>query len=117
MFKKIFSQSVKLLEFLKYKNIKCYVLSNWSWETFQNMEKEYPFLNLFDGLIISGKEQMIKPDREIYLLAINRFNLDPEQTVFIDDKIENIEAAKKLNFKTIHLDKPELIRDKIKFYI
>ena len=117
MFKKIFSQSVKVLEFLKSKNIECYVLSNWSWETFQNMEKEYPFLNLFDGLIISGKEQMIKPDKEIYLLAINRFNLDPEQTVFIDDKIENIEAAKKLNFKTIHLDKPELIRDKIKFYI
>ena len=117
MFRKIFSDSIKILKYLKKENFKCYVLSNWSWETFENLEKDYSFLNLFDDLIISGKENMIKPNKEIYLLAIQRFNLNPEQTVFIDDKIENIKAAEKLKFKTIHLVNPKLISNKIKKFI
>ena len=60
-------------------------------------------MQLFDGLLISGEDKLIKPDQAIYELAKKRFNLDPEETVFIDDKLENIEAAQKMNFKTIHL--------------
>ena len=77
-----------ILSELKNKKYKCYVLSNWSWETFQGMDKKYPFLNKFDDLIISGKEKLVKPDTQIYKLAINRFNLIPEETLFIDDKRE-----------------------------
>tara|TARA_B100001559_G_C16335000_1_gene545315 strand:- start:263 stop:853 length:591 start_codon:yes stop_codon:yes gene_type:complete len=117
MFRKLFNKSIEALIFLKEKKYECYVLSNWSWETFVNLENEYPFLKMFDDLLISGKEKMIKPDAEIYLLAIERFNLLPNHTVFIDDKIENINAAKNLSFKTIHLDNPELIIDKIKQFL
>ena len=117
MFRKIFQKSVDVLIDLKNKNFKCYVLSNWSWETFKGMENEYKFLNLFDGLIISGKEKMIKPNKEVYILAIERFKLESQNTVFIDDKIENIITARKLGFKTIHLEQPELITDQIKNYI
>ncbi len=113
MFRGLFYKSIKVLSLLKQQKYKCYVLSNWSWETFKNLDEEYPFLKLFDDLIISGNEKMVKPDKEIYILAIKRFDLKPEQTVFIDDKIENINTAKKLGFKTIHLDNPELIIDKI----
>ena len=52
---------------------------------------------------------MVKPYAGIYKLAISRFNLTPEETVFIDDKLENIEAAQKMNFKTIHLTNPKNI--------
>ena len=117
MFRKIFKEPVELLIDLKNKNYECYVLSNWSWETFQDMDKEYPFLNKFDGLIISGKEKLIKPDTRIYKLAINRFNLIPEETIFIDDKKENIEAAINLGFLTIHLTNPEIIKQKIDEFI
>ncbi len=117
MFRKIFKKSVDVLIDLKNKNYECYVLSNWSWETFQDMDKEYPFLNKFDGLIISGKEKLIKPDTRIYKLAINRFNLIPEETIFIDDKKENIEAAINLGFLTIHLTNPEIIKQKIDEFI
>ena len=117
MFRKIFQKSVEVLNDLKNKDYECYVLSNWSWETFQGMDKEYPFLKKFDGLIISGKEKLIKPDEKIYKLAINRFNLVPEETVFIDDKKENIEAANNLGFLTIHLTNPEIINQSIKKYI
>ena len=117
MFRQIFQKSVDILKDLKKKNFECFVLSNWSWETFEGMEKEYPFLYKFDGLLISGREKLIKPDYEIYKLAINRFNLIPKETVFIDDRKENIETAKKLDFLTIHLINPEIIAQEIEKFL
>ena len=77
------------------------------------MTDDYPFLQSFNGLLISGEDNMMKPDAEIYELAITRFNLIPQETVFIDDKLENIEAAKKLHLKTIHLIDPNKIEAEI----
>ena len=113
MIRGVFEKSVNILKKLKDKNYECYVLSNWSAETFEGMTIDYPFLMLFDGLLISGEDKLIKPDEAIYQLAKNRFNLNPEKTVFIDDKLENIEAAKRLNFKTIHLTNPKTIKTEI----
>jgi len=117
MIKSTFNESVDLLKYLKSKKYLCYVLSNWSSETFTGMIDDYPFLKLFDGMIISGDEKLVKPQKEIYELAISRFNLIPNNTVFIDDKFENIQAAKELNFKTIHLENPIKIKELIKIYL
>ena len=117
MIKKTFSESIEILYQLKKSHYECYVLSNWSAETFRNTIKDYPFLNQFNGMIISGDEKLIKPDLAIYELAIKRFNLNPKETVFIDDKLENIEAAKKLNFNTHHLIDPINIKKNLKKYI
>ena len=76
----------------------------------KGMKEDYPFLNKFDGLLLSGEVKLIKPEIAIYELAISRFNLNPEETVFVDDKKENIEAAKKLNFITVHLTDPNKIK-------
>ena len=109
MIRGIFSTSIKVLDKLRDQNYECYVLSNWSAETFIGMLDDYPFLKLFDGLLISGEDKLMKPDHAIYELAINRFKLIPNETVFIDDKLENIEAAKNLNLQTIHLVDPNII--------
>ena len=109
MIKGTFDLSIKVLKKLKKQNYGCYVLSNWSAETFIGMTDDYPFLKLFDGLLISGEDRLIKPDTAIYELAINRFNLIPNQTIFIDDKLENILAAKDLDLNTIHLVDPKRI--------
>jgi 2-haloacid dehalogenase len=109
MIKGTFTSSIKILDKLKEQNYECYVLSNWSAETFVGMTDDYTFLQLFDGLLISGEDKLMKPDAAIYELAINRFNLIPQETIFIDDKLENIEAAKNLNLKTIHLVDPNRI--------
>ena len=108
-----FNASIKVLDKLKKQNYECYVLSNWSAETFVGMTDDYPFLQLFNGLLISGEDKLAKPDAAIYELAISRFNLIPQETVFIDDKLENIEAAKKLNLNTIHLVDPNIIEQEI----
>ena len=117
MIRDIFEESIEVLRLLKDKNYKCYVLSNWSAETFEGIPIDYPFMQLFDGLLISGEDKLIKPDQAIYELAKKRFNLDPEETVFIDDKLENIEAAQKMNFKTIHLINPKNIEMEIKKFL
>jgi len=117
MIRGIFEESIEVLRQLKDKNYKCYVLSNWSAETFEGIPIDYPFMKLFDGLLISGEDKLIKPGQAIYELAKKRFNLDPEETVFIDDKLENIEAAQKMNFKTIHLINPKNIEMEIKKFL
>ena len=117
MIRGVFEESIEILRQLKDKKYECYVLSNWSAETFEGMTRDYPFLQLFDGLLISGEDKLIKPDQAIYQLAKKRFNLDPEETVFIDDKLENIEAAQKMNFKTVHLTNPKIIEMEIKRFL
>ena len=117
MIKAIFKESIAVLDYLKKNDYQCYVLSNWSAETFKGMIDDYPFLKKFDGLLISGEDKLIKPDPAIYQLAIKRFNLDPQECVFIDDKLENVEAAKKLNFNIIHLINPKTIEVDIKKYL
>ena len=81
------------------------------------MEDQYPFLKEFDGKIISGREFLVKPDPKIYELAITRFDLVSSETLFIDDREENIEAAKELGFQTIHLTDPTLIKSEINKYL
>ena len=117
MIKGVFLDSIEVLNQLKSANYYCYVLSNWSAETFKGMKDEYDFLNQFDGMIISGEDKLIKPNSAIYQLAINRFDLDPETTVFIDDKLENVQAAKKNGFKIIHLIDPTKIKEEINFFL
>jgi 2-haloacid dehalogenase len=117
MIKGTFEESIKILNYLKINNYDCYVLSNWSAETFKGMIDDYPFLKKFDGLLISGEDKLIKPDLAIYQLAIKRFDLDPKKCVFIDDRLENIEAAKKLSFEVIHLTDPHSIEFSIKKYL
>ena len=117
MIGRVFQNSVDILLKLYEKNYSCYVLSNWSAETFEGMTRDYPFLKKFDGLLISGEEKMTKPNKEIFKLAINRFNLVPCNTVFIDDNLDNIKAAKELNFRTIHLVNPYKINKEISKHI
>ena len=112
-----FQKTVDVFYKIKELNYPCFVLSNWSAETYEGMEEKYPFLKDFDGKIISGRDFLIKPDPAIYELAISRFDLIPQETLFIDDRLDNIEAAQNLNFQTIHLTDPSLIQDLIDPYI
>jgi len=79
-----------------------YLLSNIDAETFKCITKKYPwFVRLFDDIAISGTEGCIKPDPRIYHRAIERFNIDPHDTVFIDDSVQNLEPAENLGIFTI----------------
>lgn len=62
------------------------------------------FLYLFDMVFYSHLIEMRKPDMATFQFMINRVELNPEETLFIDDTLENCETAKKMGFKTWHLD-------------
>jgi putative hydrolase of the HAD superfamily len=94
-------ENVKLLHDLKSSGYKIYILSNFIVEAFNFVNRQYDFLSLFDGGIISGKEKTIKPEFEIYQKLIDKYNLIPEQCIFIDDVRAFLSRANKLNMKTI----------------
>ena len=107
-------KTVEILSELKDKSVPVYALSNWSAETYPTAVGLYPFLKWFDGEVISGQVKMIKPDAEIYLHLLNSFNLQAEETVFIDDRQDNIEAAEKLGIKGIRFTSPGQLREELR---
>ncbi len=90
---------VDLMARLKGQGYPIYALSNYGVENFKATLAVYPFLDTFDGRIVSGYEGLIKPDPAIFELAIRRFALDPTRTLFIDDRPENTEAAAACGFQ------------------
>ena len=85
--------TVAILEELRGAGIRLYALSNWSAETFPVARPRYPFLDWFDGIVISGEERVAKPDPAIFRHLLDRYGLDPATTVFIDDSEANVRAA------------------------
>lgn len=83
---------------------KVYILSNFSQENFEIMEARYPWLQDFDGRIISYREKLIKPDPPIYHLLIERFKLNPARSVFIDDLEANVRTAINVGLNAIWHD-------------
>lgn len=76
--------------------IPLFAITNFSaefWAPFR--VREAHIFDHFAGIIVSGEEKMTKPDPAIYALAIERFQIDPATSLFIDDRRENIDAAQK----------------------
>lgn len=81
-----------------------YGLTNWSAETFPYALENYDFFKLFGGkIVVSGDEKLIKPDPKIFKVLLKRYDLKAEESVFIDDNIDNIKTAESLGFTTIHV--------------
>lgn len=78
---------------LKDKDFRIFGLSNWSEETFAMVRPVYPILNLIEDMVISGIEKVMKPNRRIFEIALERFGIKAEETVFIDDNPNNVKAA------------------------
>jgi 2-haloacid dehalogenase len=102
--------AVELLRALKEKGYATYGLSNWSVETFPIVRHEFNFMELFDGVVLSGEVKLIKPDPAIYELCLQMIGRPANQCLFIDDSQPNIIAAEKLGFDTVHFKSPEQLK-------
>jgi 2-haloacid dehalogenase len=94
--------TVAVLAELRAAGVPLYALSNWSAETFRLTRGRFPFLEWFDGLVVSGEERVTKPDRRIFELLLERFGLAPAATVFVDDSPANVAAARDLGIDAVH---------------
>lgn len=84
-----------LISQLKNRGFKTVLLSNGNASFFERkIYQDYPkFKNLFEEIVISSLVKMVKPDPEIYLYTLQKINLSPEETMFIDDNKVNVDAA------------------------
>ena len=98
------NNNINILKEYKEKGYNIYYLSNMSVETFQCINKKTDFFEkTCIGGIVSAYEKMIKPSEEIYKLLLNRFNLQAEECLFIDDNLNNVNSALKLGFNSFQL--------------
>ena len=105
----VIPESLELLQTLRKNSIRTYALTNFSSENYPLVARRFPFINDFDGSIVSGHEGVCKPDPAIYALLFERYSITPERAVFIDDKPENVEAARRLGMHGIHFTDPQAL--------
>lgn len=86
---------------LKAAGYNIYYLSNYSKKAFDECADSVEFIKYMDGGIMSHQVLMVKPNPEIYKLLINKYDLNPEECVFIDDTPANVEVARSLGMKGI----------------
>lgn len=94
MFAPAIDRSVDLLRALRAKGVPVFALSNFGDETFTMAEAKYPFLAEFDRRYISARMGVIKPNPAIYERVEADCGLPPESLLFVDDRAENIAAAR-----------------------
>lgn len=113
MLKDMIPSTVEILYQLKEK-YKLYGLTNWSAETFPIALKRFSFFQVFEGILVSGEEKLIKPDPQIFQLMMDKFNLNPSHCLFIDDNEKNVLAARNFGIDTIHFSTPENLLEELK---
>lgn len=100
--------TIPMLRSLKMAGYKLYILSNWGKWHFEELQKRNEFrefLQYFDGGIVSYQVGLKKPDRKIYEILIEKYDIDPTSAVFYDDKPENIQAAKEVGLNAVVFDR------------
>jgi 2-haloacid dehalogenase len=105
--------TVKILRALKEQGIPCYALTNMETWTYPGRRDRYPFLQWFDGTVVSGFEGMAKPDVRVFELLLDRFNLDAAHTLFVDDSAANVDAARRAGMQAVRFESPEQLRRRL----
>jgi 2-haloacid dehalogenase len=106
--------TVEIFKKLKDNNkVKLYALTNWSAETFPIALEQYEFLSWFDGVVVSGTEKKRKPFPEFYKLLLERYRVNPEEALFIDDNLRNVKAAQQVGLDIIHFKNPGQLKEEL----
>ena len=105
--------TVNILEALN-KQYSIWLLSNTNPKHIQDeIEKRYSFPCLVNGAVYSFDVGVRKPEKEIYEIAMQRANANPQECLFIDDLLENIQAAKQIGIEGIHFISSEQLKQEL----
>lgn len=96
------SGAVDLLRELRASGLPLYALSNWSAETWPRARGRFDFWDCFEGIVISGQIELAKPDAAIFEHLIDRYTLERSSTLFIDDSMPNVSAARAVGLQALH---------------
>ena len=106
--------SVDILESLHKKGTPLYAITNWNQHKFNETKLNYPFLNLFRDIVVSGDEKLIKPDPAIFEVCLKRNKLNAADCLFIDDSEKNVKGAQAVGMQAHHFTTPEKLRADLK---
>ncbi len=95
-------ENVSVLEDLAADGVPLFALTNFSAETYPWAAARFPFFELFAGAVISGEVGTVKPEAAIYRVLLERYRLDPAETVFVDDLKQNVDGARAVGIDAIH---------------
>lgn len=111
---KSFDYSEEWLRELKSRGYNIYLLTNYpDWMFDYHWTNTFTFTKSVDGKVVSAVVKQIKPDEEIYTTLLKKYNLIPEESVFIDDKAENIQTAKALKINGIQFTNINDVKNKL----
>lgn len=113
MLKDSVPEGVELLKELKSNGYHIYGLTNWSAETIGIALERFSFFSLFDGIVVSGREKIIKPDHRLFRILLQRYGLKAQESVFLDDNAANAAAAKEVGLEAVIFDDISKVREKL----
>ncbi|MDX1540711.1 MAG: HAD-IA family hydrolase [Geminicoccaceae bacterium] len=105
--------AVGVLAELRDRGLELHALTNWSAETFPIARQRFGFLGWFETILVSGEEQLVKPDLRIFYLLARRTGRRPQACVYIDDSRPNVVAAEKVGFDAIHYKDGPTLREEM----
>jgi 2-haloacid dehalogenase len=105
--------SVEILAELRDRDTPLYGLTNWSAETYPLARTRFEFLDWFRGILVSGEIGLIKPDPRIFALLVERFAIEPQRTVYIDDVEASAASAQRCGLHAIHFTTPAILREEL----
>ncbi len=90
-----------------------YALTNWQANLFDIALVRYDFLHWFDGRVVSGEEKTRKPFPEFYQRLLDRYDVDKDEAIFIDDNARNVKAAEELGLLSIHFKNSSQLKSEL----
>lgn len=113
-----FDYAIPWITSLRERGYKVYILSNWSKPTYYAcLENELSFVKMVDGAVFSFQEHVIKPDKKIFEIICNRYNINPSEAVFLDDNEANIISSREFGFNAIHFKNYEQGKTELEVYL
>lgn len=97
-------EGVELLNNCLKQGYQVYILSNMPWETRNFILSRFPFLHLPHGAIYSCEVGHVKPERKIYEILLDKYQINPHTALFLDDRQENLHSAKELGISGVLVD-------------
>ena len=107
-------ETIEILRRLKSTGYQLYGLTNWSKEKFPIVRQKYEFFNIFEDIVVSGEVKLVKPDPAIFQLLLRKIHRQPEECLLVDDSLNNIQAAQKMGFSTIHFTSPPQLESELR---
>jgi HAD superfamily hydrolase (TIGR01509 family) len=109
--------TIALVEKLAAAGVHLYLLSNMPVSTFDYLVQHHPFFGHFKHLVISGAILLVKPEPAIYKHLVEKTGIVPAESVFIDDLLKNVVAARECGFHAIQFSDPASCREQLRTYL